>query len=269
MQAAGIPWWTYDAGGFFRPGNQYQDAAYIERMLRWIETSVYLPLMRVHGYMSNTEPWNYGTEAQQIIAGCLKERYRLLPYIYSNAASVAFDGGTLMRPFVFDFADDATALQQKCDYMFGRALLVSPVTEAGVSQWTTYLPKNAGGWYDQRSNRHYEGGQRVTTAVDKSQIPVFVRAGSIIPMAGDTLCVYPGADASFTLYEDDGETFAYEQKKYTKIPLKWDDRRHSLTVGARTGNYAPVIRRTFTVVLPDGRSQTVSYSGRPVTKVIN
>ena len=268
MQAAGIPWWTYDAGGFFRPGNQYQDAAYIERMLRWIETSVYLPLMRVHGYMSNTEPWNYGAEAQQIIAGCLKERYRLLPYIYSNAANVAFDGGTLMRPLVFDFADDATALQQKCNYMFGRALLVSPVTEAGVSQWTTYLPKNAGGWYD-RLNRHYEGGQRVTTAVDKSRIPVFVRAGSIIPMAGDTLCVYPGADGTFTLYEDDGETFAYEQKKYTKIPLKWDDRRHSLTVGARTGNYAPVIRRTFTVVLPDGRSQTVSYSGRPVTKVIN
>ena len=82
MQAAGIPWWTYDAGGFFRPGNQYTDQAYIDRMLRWIETSVYLPLMRVHGYMSNTEPWNYGPEAQKIIAGCLQERYRLLPYIY-------------------------------------------------------------------------------------------------------------------------------------------------------------------------------------------
>ena len=137
MQAAGIPWWTYDAGGFFRPGNQYTDPAYIERMLRWIETSVYLPLMRVHGYMSNTEPGNYGAEAQAIIADCLRERYRLLPYIYSMAAAISFDGSTLMRPLVFDFANDAEALDQKHEYMFGPALLVSPVTEPDVKTWKT------------------------------------------------------------------------------------------------------------------------------------
>ena len=128
LQAAGIPWWTYDAGGFFRPQNQYTDKAYIERMLRWIETSVYLPLMRVHGYMSDTEPWRYGKEAQQVIAQCLKERYRLLPYIYSYAAAISTEGSTLMRPLVFDFADDAEALQQEHEYMFGRSLLVNPVT---------------------------------------------------------------------------------------------------------------------------------------------
>ena len=177
MQAAGIPWWTYDAGGFFRPQNQYTDSAYIERMLRWIETAVYLPLMRVHGYMSNTEPWNYGSEAQAIISGCLKERYRLLPYIERCAKAVSERGYTLMRPLVFDFADDPEALKQKYEYMFGPALLVSPVTEPGVTVWRTYLPKNEGGWFDYRTGQHYDGGQYVTTPVSKAYIPVFLRAG--------------------------------------------------------------------------------------------
>ena len=175
VQAAGFPWWTYDAGGFFRPGNQYNDAAYIERMLRWIETSVFLPLMRVHGYMSNTEPWNYGAEAQQIIAGCLRERENLRPYIEKCAERIAKEGYTLMRPLVFDFADDPEALRQSYEYMFGPSLLVSPITEPGVTEWKTYLPRCKGGWDDYYTGRHYEGGQTVTTAVDKSRIPVFVR----------------------------------------------------------------------------------------------
>ena len=175
MQAAGIPWWTYDAGGFFRPMDQYTNQDYIERMLRWIETSVYLPLMRVHGYMSNTEPWNYGEEAKAIITSCLKERERLLPYIRKCAERVSTEGYTLMRPLVFDFADDPEALKQKYEYMFGPELLISPVTEAGVSEWQTYLPKNKGGWHDYRTGQHYEGGQTVTTKIDKAHIPVFVR----------------------------------------------------------------------------------------------
>ena len=181
MQAAGIPWWTYDAGGFFRPQNQYTDSAYIERMLRWIETSVYLPLMRVHGYMSNTEPWNYGSEAQAIISDCLQERYRLKPYIDSCAVAVAEQGSTLMRPLVFDFADDPEALKQKYEYMFGPAMLISPVTEPGVTDWQTYLPKNKEGWYDYHTGQHYAGGQYVTTAVTKAFIPVFIRADYHIP----------------------------------------------------------------------------------------
>ena len=175
MQAAGIPWWTYDAGGFFRPRDQYTNQEYIERMLRWIETSVYLPLMRVHGYMSNTEPWNYGDEAKQIIADCLKEREQLRPYIEACAERVSKEGYTLMRPLVFDFADDETALSQSCEYMFGPELLISPVTEPGVTTWKTYLPKQKGGWTDIRTGKHYDGGQYVTTAVDKARIPVFKR----------------------------------------------------------------------------------------------
>ena len=177
LQAAGIPWWTYDAGGFFRPGDQYTNQDYIERMLRWIETSVYLPLMRVHGYMSNTEPWNYGPEAQTIIADCLKERERLRPYLEQCAERVSKEGYTIMRPLVFDFADDEEALRQKYEYMFGPALLISPVTEPGVTEWRTYLPKNKGGWTDCHTGRHYEGGQYVTTPVTKAYIPVFQRAG--------------------------------------------------------------------------------------------
>ena len=142
-------------------------------MLRWIETSVYLPLMRVHGYMSNTEPWNYGPEAQAIIAECLKERYRLLPYIERCAKAVSEQGGTLMRPLVFDFADDEEALKQKYEYMFGPELLISPVTEPGVTQWRTYLPKTDGGWQDYHTGQHYDGGQYVVTPVTKARIPVF------------------------------------------------------------------------------------------------
>ena len=175
VQAAGIPWWTYDAGGFFRPQNQYTDSAYIERMLRWIETSVYLPLMRVHGYMSNTEPWNYGPEALAVIANCLKEREQLLPYIQQCAKRVADEGYTLMRPLVFDFADDPEALKQKYEYMFGPTYLISPVTEPGVTEWQTYLPKSKGGWKHKQTGRHYEGGQTVTTPVDKTHIPIFIR----------------------------------------------------------------------------------------------
>ena len=276
MQAAGIPWWTYDAGGFFRPGNQYQDQAYIERMLRWIETSVYLPLMRVHGYMSNTEPWNYGSEAQGVIAECLKERYRLLPYIYSNAAAIAFEGSTLMRPLIFDFANDPEALAQAREYMFGKSLLVNPITEPNVQAWKTYLPQNKAGWYDFRTGKHYAGGQSVETAVNRTQIPVYVKGGSILPIGPDKqyaadkadapieLHIYPGADATFTLYEDDGKSNDYEQGKYSRIIFTWNDAAQSLTIDKRKGAFEGMpLTRTF-VVIKDGKKQEVTYQGKKV-----
>jgi len=276
MQAAGIPWWTYDAGGFFRPGNQYQDAAYIERMLRWIETSVYLPLMRVHGYMSNTEPWNYGSEAQSIIGDCLKERYRLLPYIYSNAAAIAFDGSTLMRPLIFDFANDPEALAQKYEYMFGKSLLVNPITESNVNTWRTYLPVNKAGWYDFRTGQHYAGGQSVETAVNRTHIPVYVKGGSILPIGPDKqyaadkadapieLHIYPGADATFTLYEDDGKSNDYEQGKCSRITFTWNDASQTLTIDKRKGAFEGMpASRTF-IIVKDGKQQNVTYQGKKI-----
>ena len=277
MQAAGIPWWTYDAGGFFRPGNQYQDQAYIERMLRWIETSVYLPLMRVHGYMSNTEPWNYGSEAQGIIADALKDRYRLLPYIYSNAAAVAFEGSTLMRPLIFDFPNDTEALAQKHEYMFGKTLLVNPITEAGVTTWRTYLPVNKAGWYDFRTGKYYAGGQTIDAAVNRTNIPVYVKGGSILPIGPDKqyaadkaaepieLYIYPGADATFTLYEDDGQTNNYEQGKCSRITFTWNDAAKRLTIDKRKGAFEGMpLTRTFTVI-KDGKEVDVVYKGKKVT----
>ena len=274
MQAAGIPWWTYDAGGFFRPGDQYTNPDYIERMLRWIETSVYLPLMRVHGYMSNTEPWNYGKEAQDIIKDCLLERYHLQPYIYTEAAAVTSDGSTLMRPLVFDFTGDEEALRQKHEYMFGKSLLVSPVTEPGVTTWKTYLPKNTAGWYDYRTKQYYDGGQTVTTPIDKTRIPVFVRGGSILPLAVNPyvasktlhtpmeIRVYPGADAIYTLYEDDGYTNDYEQGACSRITFLWDDGQQRLTIGQREGTFRTMPeQRQFVVTLPNGKVITVNYSG--------
>lgn len=274
LQTAGVPWWTYDAGGFFRPNNQYTNQEYIERMLRWIETSVFLPLMRVHGYMSETEPWKYGKEAQDIIASCLSERYRLQSYIYSGAAAVSFEGSTLMRPFIFDFPKDQTALQQKYEYMFGPSLLVSPVTEPDVTSWKTYLPVHSQGWYDYYTGKKMEGGKTVTTAVDKSRIPVFVKGGSILPLAVDPLIaaktlhtpleirIYPGSDAVFTLYEDDGHTNAYEQGKCSRITFRWNDSQQQLTIDERQGQFDSMPRsRSFVVQVVNGKNQTVKYEG--------
>ena len=274
MQAAGVPWWTYDAGGFFRPGNQYTNQEYIERMLRWIETSVFLPLMRVHGYMSDTEPWRYGKEAQEIIAASLSERYRLQSYIYSGAAAVSFNGSTLMRPFIFDFPHDQQALQQKYEYMFGPSLLVSPITEPGVTSWKTYLPALPQGWYDYYSGKHMEGGQMVTTAVDKSRIPVFVKGGSILPLAVDPLIaaktlhtpleirIYPGADAVFTLYEDDGQSNDYEQGKCSRITFRWDDQKQQLTIDERQGSFSAMPkRRSFDIQVVNGKKKSIKYEG--------
>ena len=277
VQAAGIPWWTYDAGGFFRPGNQYSDPQYIQRMIRWIETAVYLPLMRVHGYMSNTEPWNYGAEAQAVIARCLDERYQLLPYILSYAAAVSDEGLTLMRPLVFDFADDPAALQQTTQYMFGREMLVSPVTQPDVTTWPSYLPRHAAGWYDRRTGTHYDGGQRVTTPAPLGQPPVFVRGGSIIPTvagcpqnvdeatAADTLLihVYPGADATFTLRlspdSPDSITFTYTEAT------------RRLSISRRTATTAiPPRRLTFMIMTPTARQnavKTVKYTGKAVRNI--
>ena len=173
--ACGLPWWTYDAGGFFRKGNQYTDDDYQEMMLRWIQCSVFLPIMRVHGYISNTEPWNYSPETERIFTECIHQRTELLPYLRQCARRVAKEGYTLMRPLVFDFADDAEALRQTTEYMFGPRYLVCPVTEVGATNLRVYLPQNPGGWDDFNTAQHFDGGQYVTVPLTLDHIPVFVR----------------------------------------------------------------------------------------------
>lgn len=235
LQAAGVPWWTYDAGGFFRPFDQYKNEDYILRMLRWIQLSVYLPLMRVHGYMSNTEPWNYGSVAQSNFSHCIHERKALFPYIYSNAAEIAFNGSTLMRPLVFDFYNDPKALEQKYEYMFGKALLINPITEPNVTEWETYLPENKAGWYDCNDHtKYYDGCQTIKTKTSDWRIPVFAKGGSImVEKWADNvprILVYSGADCEFTLYEDDGESVDYQSGKFSKTLIKWNEAKQILTI---------------------------------------
>ena len=177
QMATGLPWWTFDAGGFFRPGDQYTSAEYQERLVRWVQVATFLPFMRVHGYMSETEPWRYSERTCDILSYYINLRKILRPYILECAKRVSREGYTLLRPMVFDFADDPEALGREGQFMFGPSLLVNPVTEAGAELWTTYLPKNDQGWTDFWTDEHYDGGQWIQTEVDLYTIPVFVREG--------------------------------------------------------------------------------------------
>ena len=271
--ATGLPWWTYDAGGFFRPYDQYSNEDYIERMIRWIQVGTFLPMMRVHGYMSNTEPWQYGPEAQRIITEQIRLRYRLLPYIYSEASRVTTEGYTLMRPLIFDFPDDTDALKQDNEYMFGQSLLVCPVTEKGASQWRVYLPENERGWYDFRTGKKYGNGwSEVPVTIE--DIPVFAKAGSILPLGpvkqhaaekSDeplTINVYPGADACFNLFEDDGLSV---DGSSSTIPFTWDDSSRTLTIGKRQGGFEGMEEtRTFNIAVA-GTEKSIRYDGRKVS----
>lgn len=173
QMAAGLPWWTYDAGGFFRPGNQYKDPDYQERMIRWIQAAEWLPFMRVHGYQSRTEPWEYSTETERLFKAAVARREAMLPYITEQAERVWEEDYTLMRPLVFDFPQDEEALKQNCEWMFGPDYLVCPVTEGGVATWTVYLPAHEAGWEDIRTGARLAGGQYAVVPVDLEAIPVF------------------------------------------------------------------------------------------------
>ena len=194
LMATGQPWWTYDAGGFFRPGNQYTDPDYQERMMRWIQVAVYLPFMRVHGYMSRTEPWNYSEETQQNFRKQINLRYKLQPYILECAKKVSEENYTMMRPLVFDFPDDTEALKQQTEFMFGPALLVCPVTEPGIKTMRVYLPGDEQEWVSFNAMVNaaekgimlrpyvYKGGTYVDVEVSKDCIPVFEKADQIIEL---------------------------------------------------------------------------------------
>jgi alpha-D-xyloside xylohydrolase len=221
--------------------------------------------MRIHGYQSDTEPWRYGPEAQRIIAACLRERMRLLPYIYSCAAAVSERGQMLMRPLVFDFPGDEEALRQETEYMFGPSLLICPVTQPDVTSWRVYLPKTTGGWTEWHTGNHYEGGRHADIPVDVATIPVFARDGSITPLAGDTLALMRGADATFTLYEDDGTSFGYERGQASRITFHWNQEKQQLTIDRRRGSYPGMpLKRRFTIQEPYGTARTIDYNGKAV-----
>lgn len=257
----GMPYWTTDIGGFFRPGRtQYTDPKYQEILTRWFQWGTFNPIFRIHGYQTETEPWKYGDTVMNNMRLMLNLRYRLIPYIYSEAWQVSSGGSTMMRPMVMDFRNDAVATGKSYEYMFGRSLLVAPVVEPGVTEWNIYLPKTTT-WYDFWTGKKFQGGQTITTGATQDKIPLFVRAGSIVPMGKylqytsekimDTLeiRIYAGANGNFTLYNDEGDNYNYEKGKYITIPFIWNDQTQTLTVDAQKGNYAGAVKKhVFNIV---------------------
>lgn len=282
---SGLPYWTTDIGGFFRPGNsQYTDPKFHELLTRWFQWSVFNPIFRMHGYMSETEPWKYGQTVEDNMRNMLNLRYQLLPYIYSEAWKIT-NGSTMMRPLVMDFNGDAEAVSQPFEYMFGKAFLVAPITEAGVNQRDVYLPKSTD-WYDFYTGKHIEGGQTVKAAAPLDRIPLFVQAGSIVPVgpvvqhsAQDSnqeleIRIYEGANGEFTLYEDEGDNYNYEKGQFSTIQFTWDDAKKELTIAERKGSFQGMIAdRTFKIVRINQAESTVqmdvSYQGKTFKMQMN
>ena len=277
----GMPYWTTDIGGFFRPGqSQYTDEKYHDILTRWFQWGAFNPIFRIHGYQTETEPWKYGEKVEANMRNMMNVRYRLIPYIYSQGWQVSKNGSTLMRPMVMDFGMDVKAVQQAYQYMFGKSFLVAPVTAANVTTWDVYLPK-ASGWYYFWTGKYFTGGQTVKTDAPQDKIPVFVKAGSIIPMAKamqytgekplDTLeiRIYKGASGSFSLYEDEGDSYNYEAGKYTTIPFSWQEKHQTLVIGERSGSYPGYLKkRVFKIVMVGNNNGTGITEGKPYQSVI-
>jgi alpha-D-xyloside xylohydrolase len=258
---SGMPYWTTDIGGFISGGN-LNDPKFRELFVRWFQFGTFSPIFRVHGtrYPDENELWSYGADAQKILIDYDNLRYRLLPYIYSEAWQVTSNHGTLMRPLVMDWRIDVEAQNTGDEYLFGPAILVSPVTTQGATKREVYLPKAT--WYDFWTGAKVEGGRRIEAEAPLAKVPLFVRAGSIIPM-GPTMewstekpadpieiRVYPGADGDFTLYEDENDNYDYAKGQHATIQLHWDDAAKTLAFGARGGSFPGMLEKhTFSVVV--------------------
>jgi alpha-D-xyloside xylohydrolase len=305
---SGVPNWTHDIGGYAqearfqdksvtglqenRTGGGTRTAADLkewqELNQRWWQFGAFSPLMRSHGEGVKREIHEISPEGSAMRANLvwfLELRYRLMPYIYSAAADSHFDAAPIMRGLALDFPADAAARKIADQYLFGTSLLVAPVTRYGATSRTVYFPGTST-WYDAWTGETVRGGQTRTVAAPLDQLPLFVKAGAIVPMgpvtqyvdeqpdAPLTLLVYTGADGRYSLYDDDGVSTAYQAGQYTRIPIAYDDQRAELTLGPRTGSYAGMVRqRTFNIRFVKAGDRTfdftapavpVSYSGERV-----
>ncbi len=284
LSLSGIPYWTMDIGGFSVPSRFSRANAapedveeWRELNARWFEFGSFVPLTRVHGEAPRREMWEMGGESHpsyQAHLKCDRLRYRLLPYVYSLAGAVTGQAGTIMRPLVMDFPKDATARVLADEYLFGPAFLVSPVTSYKARSRPVYLPAGAG-WYDFWTGAAAAGGTTITAPAPYDAIPIHVRAGSIVPFGPElqwtgakpadpiTLFVYAGSDGAFTLYEDDGVSYAYEKGACARIPMRWDEAARTLTIGAREGSFPGMLaERTFDLVLVS-KAKPVGFSFEP------
>jgi len=283
----GQPYWTTDCGGFFRPSNQHLSKDYNELLVRWFQWSTFCPVMRVHGYQTETEPWKWLPETQHVLRAYDELRYRLLPFLYSEAWRVTSQGATFMRPLSMDFPNDPQTWAIHDAYLFGSSFLVAPITDPGVGSRNVYLPAGSS-WIDFWTGKTQRGGQWVDAAAPLDRLPLFVKAGALIPMGPQLqyanekapdpleLRIYSGADGTYRLYEDEGDSYRYEQGIYSIIPLEWNEKTQTLTLGARQGSFPGMLKeRTFRVVVVSPKTglgmqpatlvTEVRYSGSPVT----
>jgi alpha-D-xyloside xylohydrolase len=284
---SGLPYWTTDIGGFVAANPD--DPAYRELFVRWFEFGTFCPIFRVHGTRTTNqnELWSYGPDAQKTLVAYDKLRYRLLPYIYSLAWKTTSEGYTIMRPLVMDFREDIRAQNIGDQFLFGPAILVNPITEPGSTARHLYLP--AAKWYDFWTGATIQGGRALDAPSPIDRMPLYVRAGSIVPLGPDVeyaseksanpieVRVYRGANGAFTLYEDENDTYNYEKGAYSTILFSWDDATHTLTIGDRTGSFPGVLEnRAFRVVfvsenhgtgggLTENADRTVRYSGKKIS----
>ena len=274
--------------------------------------ALFCPIFRSHGADAPREIWQFGEKGEPVydaIERTIRLRYRLIPYLYSMAWQVTSNNESYLRPLFSDFANDRRVWDTTDEFMFGRSILAAPIVEAqytaeavvkedAMSGWdkkeahdngnlakvdfkaqktaTKYLPSGAE-WYDFWTGKRFKGGQKVTLQTQLDRVPMFVRAGSILPLGPEMqytgekswdnleIRIYPGADGTFVLYEDEGDNYNYEKGVFATIAFQWNNKSQTLTIGNRQGIYPGMLEsRHFTVVLPDGRQQRVAYEGSSV-----
>lgn len=287
----GIPNWNSDIGGFFagrwNEGGGAKNPEYQELYVRWMQFGAFCPMMRSHGTELPREIWNFGKRGEWCFDAqekMINLRYRLLPYIYSTSWDVSHNDGTFMRALVMDFPSDKKTHDLGGEYMFGRSVLVTPVTKPGVTEWQVYLPEGTA-WWDFWTNEKQQGGRTVNRAVTKDILPLYIKAGSILPFGPKVqysteknwdnleIRVYPGADGTFTLYEDENDNYNYEDGAYATITFRWDDAARRLTIENREGSFPGMLQnRKFKVILAGPESgagdqpmkggKTVNYTGK-------
>jgi alpha-D-xyloside xylohydrolase len=285
---SGQPYWSMDAGGFavekrFEKPTAADLEEWRELNARWCQFAAFVPLFRVHGQFPYREIYNTAPEnhkAYQSILYYIKLRYRMLPYIYSLAAKASFNDYTIMRGLAMDFATDANVKNIATQYMFGPSLLVNPVTTYKATNRQVYLPEGQG-WYNFYNNKYFDGGQTITAEAPYEHIPLFVKEGSILPLGPElqytsekkadtiTLYIYGGKDASFTLYEDEGNNYKYEEGQYANIDFTYSESKKQLTLGERKGTFSGMLqKRVFHILYIDKSGGTtrkplsITYTGK-------
>ena len=280
---SGNPYWNSDIGGFFagryNAGGGAKNPDFQELYVRWMQFAGFTPMMRSHGTDIRREIYQFGKRGEwafDVQEKYINLRYSLLPYIYSTSWDVSKNNGTFMRALVMDFSQDKNVWNIDNEYMFGQSFLVNPVTEKGKEEQDVYLPGGSD-WFDFWTNEKTTGGITVTKKTMIDIIPLYVKAGSIIPFGPKVqfatekkwdnleLRIYPGADGTFTLYEDENDNYNYEKGAYTEILLTWNNDTKTLTIGNRKGNFKGMLKnRKFTIKRIDGDTKTITYKGKEI-----